>query len=216
MGRLIDLTEKIFGRLTVIGRDYSVQGTNQKAKWFCNCNCGTKNISILSDSLRNGKSISCGCYQKEVAAKNAKITGTNQKKHGISGTPEYNSWNNMIQRCYNKNDIGYLNYGGRGITVCDKWLNSIENFIEDMGPRPSDDHSLDRINNNGNYELSNCRWATITEQNRNKRDTVISLEQIEKIKELYKTGNYSQQELGNKYGCTQSNIYCIVNNKTWT
>jgi hypothetical protein len=92
-----------------------------------------------------------------------------QKKHGMFGTPEYICWSGMIQRCTNPNDRGYVNYGARGIMVCDPWRVSFENFFADMGTRPSPGHSIDRIDVNGNYEPSNCRWATAKEQLRNTR-----------------------------------------------
>lgn len=91
------------------------------------------------------------------------------RTHGMSNTPEYKAWFEMKRRCYNKNRKGYKNYGGRGIKVCDRWLESFENFYEDMGDRPSPNHSLDRIDVNGNYEPSNCKWSDRTEQNYNQR-----------------------------------------------
>jgi ubiquitin len=97
-------------------------------------------------------------------------------KHGCSGknkTPEYRSWACAKDRCYNKKATGYNNYGGRGIKVCDRWLHSFENFLEDMGLKPTPKHSLDRIDVNGNYELSNCRWATQFTQSRNRKGTVL-------------------------------------------
>ena len=95
------------------------------------------------------------------------------KKHGFTSSvykpPEYIAWGNMKQRCFNKNFVSYHRYGGRGITVCERWLNSFENFISDMGFRPAKGYSIDRINNDGNYEPSNCRWATKTEQLLNRK-----------------------------------------------
>lgn len=92
----------------------------------------------------------------------------NWYKHGMFRTPEYKAWAAMIQRCSNPKDNRYYTHGGRGIKVCDEWLNSFENFYEDMGDRPSDKHSLDRIDNDGNYEPTNCKWSTQSEQNFNK------------------------------------------------
>lgn len=94
-------------------------------------------------------------------------------KHGKSFSPEHNAWRAMKGRCYNKNNQRYEYYGGRGIIVCDRWINSFENFYEDMGPRPSKNHSIDRKNNNGNYEPSNCHWATAIKQLRNRNSVKI-------------------------------------------
>ena len=101
------------------------------------------------------------------------MRGYNRTTHGMKYTPEYVSWNAMKGRCLNKNDPAFKNYGGRGIKVCARWKKSFENFFADMGPRPSLDYGIDRINNNGNYEPSNCRWATAKEQSSNKRTTVL-------------------------------------------
>ncbi|KKK59795.1 hypothetical protein LCGC14_3030790 [marine sediment metagenome] len=155
---MIDLTSKKFGRLTVIKRVDKNKSRNYR--WLCKCDCGKEKI-ILGYNLKNGHTKSCGCLLKE----------GNNTTHSHSKTKTYHSWHNMIRRCTNFNDLSYHNYGGRGITVCKRWRNSFENFLEDMGEPPTDSHSIDRINNNGNYCRENCQWTTRKEQNRNKRDS---------------------------------------------
>lgn len=124
--------------------------------WICRCDCGGT-TSVRSSYLRDGTAMSCGCAKKGI-----------NRKHGMVHTPEYKAWDNARSRCYRVKDRKYPLYGGRGITMCDRWRQSFANFYEDLGRRPSDRHSLDRINSNGNYEPGNCRWATIVEQNNNR------------------------------------------------
>lgn len=129
--------------------------------WLCRCDCGTER-EVRQTLLRNGQSRSCGCFHNEQAA--AHIANV-QRSHGMADTPEYTIWHLMHQRC---RDPARRNYGERGITVCERW-SDFANFYADMGTRPSADHSIDRINVNGNYEPGNCRWATKKEQSRNQR-----------------------------------------------
>lgn len=149
-----DLTGRRFGRLIVL--EYAgKRQTNHR--WLCECDCG-KRTTVESGHLRSGVTKSCGCLQKE------KVT-----RHGKCKTPEYKVWDNMISRCTSPTYIGYANYGDRGITVCERWRNSFAAFLKDMGLRPSPNHSIDRVNNEGNYEKANCRWATRRQQQRNRR-----------------------------------------------
>lgn len=125
-------------------------------RWKCRCDCGKIGLVYSSDL---GKNKSCGCYSPEASS-------VRNRTHGLSHTPEHNAWEAMKQRCSSR-----VHYTSRGIKVCDRWLHSFENFLKDMGPRPSPRHSIDRKNNNGDYEPGNCRWATHTEQMQNTRRT---------------------------------------------
>lgn len=157
--RVKDIAGQQFGRLIVLAFS---QMTRKRARWKCLCECG-KECVVDGTKLRTGHTQSCGCYQidKMIALKT-----THQSIH----LPEYHAWSAMNQRCTNENYEHYASYGGRGISVCERWRDSFENFYADMGPRPSRKHSLDRYpNQNGNYEPDNCRWATVKEQSRNRR-----------------------------------------------
>ena len=208
MGKFIDLTNKKINKLTVQYRDNSVP-KGKPPKWICNCDCGKQNLSIFGMHLRTGHTKSCGCYNLE----QIKIRST---IHGMTKTPEHKTWSEMRQRCYNPNNNQFNDWGGRGIAVCDRWKDSFQNFYEDMGPRPSDKYSIDRIDNNGNYQPSNCKWSSRKDQARNTRKNVIeSLEQAEEIRTKYKTGKYTQQELADSYKCNQTTISLITLNKIW-
>ena len=174
MGKSVDITNQRFGRLTVIacnGRDH-----RGHMHYLCRCDCNAEKI-IARNSLLHGRSKSCGCLRKEVTAKHMREIGR-RTIHGAARnnemTGEYRSWRAMKCRTTNPNDPYYKIYGGRGITVCERWINSFAVFLQDMGPKPSPEHTLDRINNDGNYEPGNVRWATRKEQNANKRNPWIT------------------------------------------
>lgn len=160
---IIDLIGKKFGRLTVIKR--LENNKDMQRKWLCLCDCGNEKV-VLGVSLRQNHTLSCGCYKNELIGKRMKTHGHASLKNR---SPEYKIWAQMKTRCSNPNAKQYEDYGGRGVQVCEKWLNSFESFFEDMGPRPSRRHSIDRIKVDGNYEPSNCKWSTATEQNHNRR-----------------------------------------------
>jgi hypothetical protein len=131
----------------------------------CACDCG-RYTDVRLYSLRQGNTKSCGCYSIDVQKENAIKRNTT---HNLSKTSIYKTWRSMKHRCFNSNNKYYKHYGGRGITVCERWLESFINFYNDMGPKPTPLHSIDRIDVNGNYDPSNCKWSTSSEQQKNKR-----------------------------------------------
>jgi hypothetical protein len=168
MRKVIDLAGKKFGRLIVIKRNGYLYGN--RVAWLCKCECG-KLHTVLGASLKSGNTRSCECLRNEIASKGIEER-TRIHGEGKNRTLEYNSWTSMRQRCLSLNHPGYKDYGGRGIHICERW-GEYENFLSDMGRRPTPQHTLERVNNNKGYSPSNCKWATKKEQANNARSNTL-------------------------------------------
>lgn len=174
MPSFIDRKGSRYGRLTVLCE--AIRTTPGRVRWLCRCDCGNE-IGVNGSDFAEGRTQSCGCLQKERTAE----AGRARVKHGHARkaegnkrltTPEYRSWKAMLERCRNPNAPNYHLYGGRGISICDRWLGAdgFVNFHADMGDRP-EGQTLDRIDTNGDYTPENCQWATAKQQSNNRRNT---------------------------------------------
>lgn len=206
----IDLTGKKFGMLKVISLE-SERKYNQ-AVWSCLCDCGSA-VSVRGFSLRKEGKTSCGCDSQIKRQETRKVRG--YTAHGLAKLPEYNNYNQMKQRCYNKENSNYKNYGGRGITISSEWIDSFETFLKDMGLKPTPGHTIDRTDGEKGYSKDNCRWATRTEQSRNRAYVKLSLEKAEHIRTLYKSGEYSLRGLGRMFDVDRALIKKIVTHQLW-
>lgn len=190
MGKIIDLTNKKFGRLTVIDKHGKDRFGN--ILWNCICECGKIKITKTHHLLK-GICKSCGCIHKE----------GNSRTHKMSGTRIYNIWHGMIERCYNANSASYSNYGGRGITVCSSWKKGFSTFYKWASKNGyANNLTIDRINVNGNYKPNNCRWVNIKEQANNKRTNIVI-----NYNGKNKTLKQWSEDLEMSYSCLRHRLY---------
>lgn len=207
MGTFIDITNMRFGRLLVLKRSYVDK--DNFIRWECLCDCGNTYFG-RSYELRRGTVKSCGCLANE----NRKEI-SNKTIHGLYKTPIYSVWKAMKSRCYREKDKRYLRYGGRGITVCDEWINNPEKFITwSYGNGYKQGLSIDRIDNNKGYAPENCRFVSTAKNNRNSSNTHLNESDIKAIKELSLNG-MKQIDIAPMFNIAQQTVSKIVNNKTW-
>jgi predicted XRE-type DNA-binding protein len=192
--KVLSLTGQTIGKWSV-GESFS-HATRGERMYFCVCKCGTKK-EVKHTHLSTGKTHSCGC---------------SWTKHGMARSKQYRVWDSMIRRCHSPSHHAFKDYGARGITVCDKWKN-FEGFIEDMGFQP-EGLSIERINNDLGYSKENCKWATVTEQARNRRATKLNEDKVVQIKILLETG-VSQNKIASQFSVSRSNIGHIAQGTTW-
>jgi Holliday junction resolvasome RuvABC endonuclease subunit len=219
MKPFIDITGERFGRWIVLAI-HPERYRRTQTLWLCHCDCGTERV-VLGNSLRHGRSLSCGCLRRELHIKRLLIHGHSR---GGYQTRVFQAWQHMLRRCLNSQHKDYRYYGGRGVTVCERWR-TFENFLVDMG-YPPPGLTLDRIDPSGNYEPSNCRWATRAEQTTNRRPfkqeglrgergpgAKLSTSDVAQIHAL--RGTLPQHQIAQRFGISQSNVSMIQTGKTW-
>ena len=197
-----DSIGETYGRLLVVSLDRCRARKITFA--VCRCVCGSEHRCALGN-LRNGTATSCGCLRREVP---------NHVTHGLSNAPEYSCWKGMIDRCHNPNHTAFRHYGGRGISVCSRWRDSVEAFIEDMEARPKG-KSIDRIDNDLGYYKENCRWATARQQGQNRRGLVLTRELADRIRSLRASGMH-RTAIARKLGLAVSSVSSVLYQGCWS
>jgi len=208
MPKALELKDQKFNRLTVLEK-ISKRTNAGKIRWLCKCDCGNI-VKTRGSHLKSGNTKSCGCLNKDLAR--LKVF-----KHGHAAigkkTKTYIAWKNMRIRCNNPKDKAYKWYGARDITVCKGW-NDFRNFLEDMGEAPKG-LTIERTDNDGNYEPNNCKWDTYTQQARNRRNNKLNPLKVQVIKKLLKESNLTQKDIAEIFHVANKTINKINNNKQW-
>lgn len=198
----LDLTNRRFGKLVTTGVVKSEFCRDRKVRfWLCACDCG-RETWVRTNALLSGGSTKCFFCDR----------GTHGKS--LDKNSSYRIWANMLSRCRDRGNSGYYLYGARGIKVCKRWLR-FENFYSDMGERPSREHSIDRIDSYGDYELRNCRWATAKEQAVNRRTTKLSYDKAARIRVLFGTGKFTVTTIARRYGVSSHAVARVIDNSRW-
>lgn len=197
---------KRFGRLVGVSFVETSGKKGASGRWLFQCDCGSKHDARGAD-VRNGKITSCGCYKAENSRSRMTV-------HGMKGTSEYCIWKGMRQRCGNPKDPSYKNYGGRGITVCDEWIDSFQRFYADMGPKPRPGLTVERKNNNLGYCASNCVWATRKAQRRNQRRLSMNADLADQVKTLRDAGG-NVAAWARQMGISRSTAHSAATGKSW-
>ncbi len=216
MGAFKDLTGLRFGRLSIVDRAPNKGG---RTIWNYVCDCGTRG-STASYYLTTGGTTSCGCFHREMIAEMGRAHATHGATRGGIRTPTYQSWRSMRERVLNDGHDAYSRYGGKGIEICDRWLNGSGNmtgfecFLADMGERP-DGHSIDRIDTNGHYEPGNCRWTTPDIQARNATDTKMSGIDVGILHSMVANDNASLSDLADRFGISKQHAWKIKTGQRW-
>lgn len=209
MGRsVIDISGQRFARLTVIERAPRVAGS--RSRWRCACDCGRETV-VEKCNLRSGSIRSCGCVAR--ANKPSLRHGHTSSAGGHYTSTTYKTWQSLIQRCTNPKSKSYADYGGRGIEVCDRWLESFDNFLYDMGEKPSG-VQIERKNNDGPYSLENCRWATVTLQARNRRSNVLTLDMATEIAGRLEHGE-TPASIARRLGVSPGAVGDVQHGRSW-
>lgn len=200
MGKKLEIAGQTFGRLTAI-KPTGRKGTSGQIYWLFQCDCGNK-TEITALDVKRKHIQSCGCL---VQIRNV--------THGMANTSTYHRWVNMLGRCRNPKNTSYKYYGGRGIRVCERWQ-KFENFYEDMGEAPNN-LTIERINNDGNYEPTNCKWGTYAEQSRNNRNAKLTVPIVLLIRKLLLESQLLHREIADIFNVNKGTIGEINRNETW-